>query len=333
MIASSTTTPCRLARRAASGIDRVDPADQQPLHHLRRDLGGGRLRVHVFSCRAALPVAAIRGAIATPPSRRPPPTRPGSVRSSRSTARLRADVAGCRRACITGAGALRGAGLLADGGGGRTRGLRPGSTLEAGCFPPSCRIMDRWSPRESQKLEAATQLVVMPNDGFGLQRVGGVGQLEFDCDPFSQLKFGRQHRGHAAFAEIERAPGNAGRQPGAQHGDIHRNGHRVTRNAAADSAEARCRVSRSAHSLARTALTRTRAGVDCSAGDHAIWLTQAIGRPRPHLLPESYSPEQGSGPDRFAACVMGQVFRQHSARASAWRCLPTRRRGRLAERN
>ena len=63
---------------------------------------------------------------------------------------------------------------------------------------------------ESQKLEATTQLVVMPYDRFGLEGLGGIRQLELHCHPLSQLKFSRQHRGHAALSEIEGTSGNAG---------------------------------------------------------------------------------------------------------------------------
>ena len=52
-------------------------------------------------------------------------------------------------------------------------------------------------------------------------------------------KLGSQHRGHPAFAQIKRSSWNVGRPARAQHGDIDRNGHRVTRNAATDAAEAR----------------------------------------------------------------------------------------------
>ncbi len=84
---------------------------------------------------------------------------------------------------------------------------------------------------------------MVPDDGFGLQRLSGVGQLELDSNPLSQLKLRRQHRCHAAFSEIERASGDAGRGPGAEHGDVHGNGDGIARNAAPDAAQARQRVS------------------------------------------------------------------------------------------
>ena len=93
-------------------------------------------------------------------------------------------------------------------------------------FPAQRRIMERWSPDSPRNSKPQRKLVVVPYDRFGLQRLGGIGQLELDCNPLSQLKFSRQHRGHAAFSEIERTSGNAGRAPGAQHRNIHRNGHR-----------------------------------------------------------------------------------------------------------
>lgn len=88
---------------------------------------------------------------------------------------------------------------------------------------------------------------MVPYDSFGLQRVYRVRQLELDSHPLSQLKFRRQHCSHAAFAEIEGPARNAGWRAGTKHGDVDGNRHGITRNAATNSAEARCRVSRSGH--------------------------------------------------------------------------------------
>jgi len=44
---------------------------------------------------------------------------------------------------------------------------------------------------------------MVPYYGFGLERLGGVGQLELDSDPLPQLKLSRQHCGHAAFSEVK----------------------------------------------------------------------------------------------------------------------------------
>ena len=56
---------------------------------------------------------------------------------------------------------------------------------------------------ESEKFKAATQLVVMPDDCFGLKGMADIGQMQFDGNPLSGLKFGRQDRGHTAFADIK----------------------------------------------------------------------------------------------------------------------------------
>ena len=84
---------------------------------------------------------------------------------------------------------------------------------------------------------------MVPDDGFGLERLGGIGELELDSNPLSQLKLRRQHRCYAAFSEIERTSRDAGGSPGAEHGDVHGNGDGISRNAAPDAAQARQRVS------------------------------------------------------------------------------------------
>ena len=79
----------------------------------------------------------------------------------------------------------------------------------------------------------------MPYHRFGLERLPGVRQEELDRDPLTQLEFRRQHRGHAAFPEIERTSRNAGRRARTKHRDIDRDGHRITWNAPANPAEPR----------------------------------------------------------------------------------------------
>ena len=112
------------------------------------------------------------------------------------------------------------------------------SRAEAGPCPPSCEssISGRPTVPETQiRSEAGCDAELWLWSGAR----GSRWATELDCNPLSRLQFRGQHRGHAAFADIERAPGNAGRRSGAQHGDIHGNGHRITRNAPADSAQAR----------------------------------------------------------------------------------------------
>ncbi len=43
--------------------------------------------------------------------------------------------------------------------------------------------------REPKKLEATTQLVVVPHHRLGLQRLACIRQVELDRDPLSGLKF------------------------------------------------------------------------------------------------------------------------------------------------
>jgi len=80
---------------------------------------------------------------------------------------------------------------------------------------------------------------MVPDDGFGLERLGGIRQLELNSYPLPQLELGSQYCGHAAFSEIERTSGNAGRGSGTKHSDVHRNSNRIAGNAAPDAAHAR----------------------------------------------------------------------------------------------
>jgi hypothetical protein len=68
--------------------------------------------------------------------------------------------------------------------------------------------------RKSQELEAATQLVVVPYHCLGLEGVADIGQLQFDRNPFSRLKFGSENHRDTALADVERAAGNASGKAG-----------------------------------------------------------------------------------------------------------------------
>ena len=57
--------------------------------------------------------------------------------------------------------------------------------------------------REPEKLEATTQLVVVPHDRLRLQRLACIRQMELDRNPLSGLKLRRENRRHSAFADIE----------------------------------------------------------------------------------------------------------------------------------
>jgi hypothetical protein len=182
----------------------------------------------------------------------------------------------------------------------------------------------------------------MPNYGFGLEGVSRVGQLQLDCDPFTRLQFCGQHRGHAAFADVERAPGNAGRRSGTQHGDIHRNGHRVTRNAPADSAQARCRVPRSAHILRdpfHAIRSDSMSNSKCLTRNVRLDLSRRVQdgdgfpavpgqhRQNARACMRSNKPiARSQAPGRIESQPLGQGLAPATQlRASAWRCLPSPR--------